>query len=82
MKCPECGAWSNVIETRKTLLFGYVRRRECANEHKFTTQEVVIPDEVRRKARSDYGKATHQRLVAIHKGGPKAAGETTQTKDA
>jgi transcriptional regulator NrdR family protein len=76
MKCPECGAWSNVIETRKTLLFGYVRRRECANEHRFTTQEVVIPDEVRRKARSDYG------LVALHKGGAEAAGETTQTKDA
>jgi len=41
MKCPECGSWSTVLETRITEK-GYKRRRECANEHKFTTEEVVV----------------------------------------
>ena len=41
MKCPECGVWSTVLETRTTEN-GYRRRRQCANEHKFTTEEVVV----------------------------------------
>jgi transcriptional regulator NrdR family protein len=45
MKCPTCGAWSLVKQTKKSPTFGYTRRRECANEHRFTTQEVVIPQE-------------------------------------
>lgn len=45
MKCPHCNAWSIVVETRKSPAFGYIRRRECANEHRFTTQEVAIPEE-------------------------------------
>lgn len=36
MKCPTCGAWSTVLETRDTR-----RRRECANKHRFPTVEVV-----------------------------------------
>ena len=51
MKCPTCGAWSTVIETRKSTELGFRRRRECANEHKFTTQEVVVPDEVIKRNR-------------------------------
>jgi len=51
MKCPTCGAWSTVIETRKSTELGFRRRRECANEHKFTTQEIVVPDEVIKKNR-------------------------------
>lgn len=35
MKCPTCGAWSSVLETR-----GVTRRRECANGHRFSTIEV------------------------------------------
>ena len=46
MKCPECGAWSLVKETKESPTFGYRRRRECANYHKFTTQEVLVPQEV------------------------------------
>ena len=46
MKCPECGAWSLVKGTRESPTFGHMRRRECANYHKFTTQEVVVPEEV------------------------------------
>ena len=45
MKCPTCGAWSLVKQTKKSPTVGYTRRRECANEHRFTTQEVVIPQE-------------------------------------
>ncbi len=40
MKCPECGAWTDVLETkpiRKTNILK--RRRECANGHRFTTHE-------------------------------------------
>lgn len=36
MKCPHCGAWSTVLDTRNTR-----RRRECANGHRFATVEVV-----------------------------------------
>lgn len=46
MKCPECGAWSLVKGTRESPTFGHMRRRECANYHKFTTQEILVPQEV------------------------------------
>ena len=45
MKCPECGAWTVIKDTRKSENFGYIRRRECANYHRFTTQETVVPKE-------------------------------------
>lgn len=37
MKCYMCGAWTRVLNTRGTL-----RRRECANMHRFTTREQVV----------------------------------------
>lgn len=37
MKCPHCGAWSAVLDTRATR-----RRRECANGHRFSTVETVV----------------------------------------
>lgn len=45
MKCPVCGAWSLVKQTKTSPTFGHVRRRECGNEHRFTTKEVAIPQE-------------------------------------
>jgi hypothetical protein len=36
VKCPQCGAWSQVLSTR-----GGTRRRECGNLHRFTTCETV-----------------------------------------
>jgi transcriptional regulator NrdR family protein len=40
MKCPACGAWSEVKDTRQQK--GYTtRRRICANEHRFTTKEFL-----------------------------------------
>jgi predicted ATP-dependent serine protease len=44
MECPHCGAWSTVKETRSSPT-RYRRRRECANEHSFTTEEVVVSQE-------------------------------------
>ena len=40
MKCPTCGAWSTVEDTRNKTGFT-LRRRECGNGHKFTTEEHV-----------------------------------------
>ncbi len=40
MNCPRCGAPSTVLETR-TQIASVVRRRECFNQHRFTTHEVM-----------------------------------------
>lgn len=40
MKCPRCGAPSEVRETRDASLFTTRRRRECLNGHRFTTVEM------------------------------------------
>lgn len=46
MKCPVCGAWTIVKETRTGTDNTRRRRLECANTHRFTTIEtVVIPKE-------------------------------------
>jgi transcriptional regulator NrdR family protein len=45
MKCPICGVWTFVKESRESPTFGFRRRRECANEHKFTTQELVVTEQ-------------------------------------
>jgi transcriptional regulator NrdR family protein len=42
LKCPECGAWTDVLETRYMKDNAVYRRRECANNHRFTTHEKVI----------------------------------------
>jgi transcriptional regulator NrdR family protein len=42
MKCPECGTWTEVLETRVTDKNQVTRRRECANTHRFRTYEIVI----------------------------------------
>ncbi len=71
MKCPECGAWSLIKETKESPTFGYRRRRECANYHKFTTQEIVVPQEViKAKQRENVLKAGvlgRAKFMADHK---------------
>jgi len=42
MKCPVCGTWTIVKETRTSTGNTRRRRLECANEHRFTTLETVI----------------------------------------
>jgi len=61
MKCPTCGTWTSVKETRGTR-----RRRECANEHRFTTEETVVPEEVIKGRRAENFKANNRkRMVAV-----------------
>ena len=70
MKCPECGAWTIVKDTRKSPTFGYMRRRECANYHKFTTQEVIVPQEAidaeRRENIAKIGPLGRAKFMALH----------------
>jgi len=73
MKCPECGAWSLVKETRQSPTFGQTRRRECANEHRFTTQEVVIPEEALLEERRTNMLNNLKRLESIRASRPKRA---------
>lgn len=42
MKCPECNKYTAVLETRANP-DGMRRRYECANLHRFTTQEALVP---------------------------------------
>ncbi len=80
MKCPVCGAWSTVKESRESKQFGFRRRRECANEHKFTTQEVVIPDEViEERRRENLTAGREKRVVAVRSRGRTLAGQAAQT---
>jgi len=80
MKCPVCGAWSTVKESRESKQFGFRRRRECANEHKFTTQEVVIPDEIiEEQRRENLAAGNEKRVVAVRSRGRTTAGQAAQT---
>jgi len=47
MKCPKCGAWTVVKETRADENNSRRRRIECANMHRFTTLETVIVEKTR-----------------------------------
>lgn len=76
MKCPVCGVWTEVNETRTYLGWLVRRTRECANKHRFKTIE-VYSSLVTRKLISgtlpEYLKAVEnrvaiwQRRVAIKK---------------
>ena len=65
MKCPECGVWTVVKEARESKIYGYKRRRECANGHRFTTHEVVIPDEIIKDEQRRRLQAGHEQMVAV-----------------
>ncbi len=71
MKCPECGAWTLIKETKESPTYGYRRRRECANYHKFTTQEILVPQEViKEKQRENSIKHINrgrEKKLAFHK---------------
>ena len=44
--CPVCSAWTSVKETRTRKTDGVVTRRyECANLHRFSTEERIRYDE-------------------------------------
>jgi hypothetical protein len=50
--CPVCSAWTSVKETRTRKTDGVVTRRyECANLHRFSTEERIRDDELLRRLR-------------------------------
>jgi transcriptional regulator NrdR family protein len=55
MKCPICGTWTIVKETRLSTDNTRKRRLECANMHKFSTLELVIENKT--NLRSQQGTA-------------------------
>ena len=76
MKCPVCGAWSLVKQTRESPTFGHIRRRECGNEHRFTTKEVFIPQEEIDEERRQHVENNLERLESIRASRPKAVRES------
>lgn len=42
MKCPICGVWVRVLETKVKEHNIRHRRYVCGNEHRFTTAETVV----------------------------------------
>ena len=76
MKCPICGVWTVVHEARESKVFGYRRRRECANGHKFSTQEVVIPQEALDAEREGRRENFKRKVVAVRQGQRETAGKT------
>ena len=76
MKCPTCGAWTLVKQTTTSPTFGYTRRRECANEHRFTTQEVVVPQEAIDEERRNNIANNLERLESIRASRPKRIGKS------
>jgi len=57
MTCPQCGGWTLVKEPRKRKKDGVVTRRyECANEHRFSTEE-RIRDELLQRFRGLHPRA-------------------------
>lgn len=78
MKCPTCGTWTIVLETRISPTRNVRRRRLCANEHNYTTEEVVVPREVLEQERQARLKAAREkRMESIRARKSKAAGETS-----
>jgi len=51
MKCPTCGTHSRVLATR-----GDRRRRECANMHRFYTEERIVENRSHGGAREGAGR--------------------------
>ena len=48
MNCPTCNAWTTVEQTKNA--GGFVeRRRKCANNHTFSTEERLVPNKKRGK---------------------------------
>jgi transcriptional regulator NrdR family protein len=58
MNCPHCSAWTSVERTVNKGM-SVLRRRVCANAHKFTTKEIAVPTQTHggdRKSKIARGK--------------------------
>jgi hypothetical protein len=78
MKCPVCGSWSSVKTTRESPTFGHTRRRECGNEHRFTTKEVFIPQEDIDAERGRHLSAIQAKANELRKTDPKRFANITR----
>jgi len=58
MKCPECGSWTVVKETRADENNSRRRRIECANMHRFTTLETIIATKTQLRQKQKAVKAS------------------------
>jgi len=71
MNCPECGAWSTVIETRSSPI-RYRRRRECGNGHKFTTEETIVSSsQIEEESRARFEGYRKRHVESIRESRPK-----------
>jgi len=78
MKCPTCGAWSLVKETRQSPTFGHMRRRECANEHRFTTREILVAQAEIDEERRNHLANNQERLESLRKSEPESFANITR----
>ena len=56
MKCPICNAWTFIKDTRSKDTRVH-RRRECANGHKFSTDERIATKELKESKDADKNMA-------------------------
>ena len=49
VSCPTCGTWTRVLQSRTRDDNTVYRRYECANEHRFSTKEVVTDKHTKEK---------------------------------
>ena len=77
MNCPECGAWSVILETRSSTT-RYRRRRECGNGHKFTTEEITVsPETIKQEGRDRFNAIRKKRVESVRAGRPKNIGNAS-----
>ena len=58
MKCPECGTWTEVLDTRMRKDGSRRRRYQCANLHKFWTEERIVPGPSSSRTEKDAASST------------------------
>lgn len=61
MMCPTCNTWTTVDQTKNTGSF-VERRRRCANNHTFTTEERVVPAKKRGRPVKEAKDETSKRI--------------------
>lgn len=64
MRCPHCGAVSEVVETKGAAYLTTIRRRRCFNQHLFKTVEIHFNVFSSAKQRAiEFAATTTQRIV-------------------
>jgi len=56
MKCPVCGTWTIVKETRVSTGNTRRRRLECANMHRFSTLETIVERKTRIRQKQKFAE--------------------------